>query len=95
MDMIVLGSAGLAGSRRIWQQEDCRRELLQRYPARFFRSLGEAGPEAGAEAAEEMGSQQIRSFLEAQGIPEEDLPKLFSRFFRASASLCKRPQPLH
>ena len=73
MDMIVLGSAGLSGSRRIWQQEDCRRELLQRYPARFFRSLGEAEQEAGAAAAEEKESRRIRSFLKAQGIPEEDL----------------------
>jgi len=45
LELVVTGDAGLSGSRKIYQNEDTRKKLLEHYPKSFFAVFGENFPE--------------------------------------------------
>ena len=70
--IVIIGYAGLAGSRILYAREPFHSALLGRYTARFLKGLAETPEEAGAGSAFLPEAERIRAFLSEEGVAEAD-----------------------
>ncbi|MDO4265821.1 MAG: AIR synthase [Eubacteriales bacterium] len=100
-EIVVIGYAGLSGSREIYAREPFRSALKKRYPARFLKAL-EPEPQDGAGTEE---AERVRALFQEAGVLREHVSEareggVFAALWRLlkqngfGAAFCQQKIPL-